>query len=83
MSRDILKHRNAKNFEAHGHDSLDKATVRETLLGAANTLVAVVPEGRELATALTKLEEAMFWAAAGIGRVPLETDGNPQSAAGP
>ncbi len=34
----------------------------------AQELLHVVPEGRELSLALTKLEEAVFWANAGIAR---------------
>lgn len=36
----------------------------------AKKIVAVVPPGREQATALTKLEEVMMWANAGIARNP-------------
>ncbi len=42
--------------------------VREVLRSAARHLSGVVPEGRELSLALTKLEEAMMWANAGIAR---------------
>jgi hypothetical protein len=31
---------------------------------------ALVPDGREKSLALTKIEEAMFWANAGIARQP-------------
>lgn len=41
---------------------------RRTLKDAAATLMDLVPPGRELALAITKLEEAMFWANAGIAR---------------
>ena len=41
---------------------------RDACLEAACKLVDIVPEGRELSLALTKLEEAMFWANAGIAR---------------
>lgn len=34
----------------------------------AKKIVAVVPPGREQATAITKLEEVMMWANAGIAR---------------
>lgn len=36
----------------------------------AKKIAASVPEGREQATAITKLEEAMMWANAGIARKP-------------
>jgi hypothetical protein len=46
----------------------DMSCVRMTLAASALLLNNVVPEGREKALALTKLEEAMFWANAGIAR---------------
>ncbi|KKK88213.1 hypothetical protein LCGC14_2745460 [marine sediment metagenome] len=42
--------------------------VRELLLETAAQLVDIVPDGREQSVAVTKLEEAMFWANAGIAR---------------
>lgn len=42
--------------------------VRAELRGLADYLSTVVPEGREQSLMLTKLEEAMFWANAGIAR---------------
>lgn len=41
---------------------------RERCLELAEWLVATVPPGRELSTAVTKLEEVMMWANAGIAR---------------
>lgn len=43
---------------------------RAIFLQTACELAAVVPAGREQALMLTKLEEAMFWANAGIARQP-------------
>ena len=43
-------------------------TVREICRGAAHSLMAITPEGREQSLMLTKLEEVMFWANAGIAR---------------
>lgn len=34
----------------------------------ASTIIDIVPDGREKSMALTKLEEVMFWANAGIAR---------------
>lgn len=42
--------------------------VRESLLTVANYFDDVLPDGREKALALTKLEEAMFWSNAAIAR---------------
>lgn len=46
--------------------------VRLTLRLAAQDIVDLTPPGREQATALTKIEEAMFWANAAIARQPEE-----------
>lgn len=46
------------------------AQIRRAVLEVSRTVAAVVPEGREQALAFTKLEEAMFWANAGIARAP-------------
>lgn len=43
-------------------------SARKACEGAAHTLVDLCPPGRELACALTKLEEAMFWANAALAR---------------
>lgn len=42
--------------------------VRRLLRESAQVLVEKVPPGRELALALTHLEDAMMWANAGIAR---------------
>lgn len=44
------------------------ATVREHLRQAALVVAELVPPGREQSVAITKLEEVMFWANAGIAR---------------
>lgn len=55
------------------HPATDKtgpehASVRAKLFEVAEFLCELVPDGRELSLALTKLEEAMMWANAGIAR---------------
>lgn len=47
-------------------------TVRMIMLQTAKAVDELVPPGRERSLAVTKLEEAMFWANAGIARVPDE-----------
>jgi hypothetical protein len=42
--------------------------VRHELLSAAETLNAILPDGREKALVVTHLEEAMFWANAALAR---------------
>jgi len=43
-------------------------TVRTMCLNLATNLDEIVPEGREKSLAITKLEEVMMWANAGIAR---------------
>lgn len=42
--------------------------IRDEARQLAHYLITQVPEGRELSTALSKLEEVVFWANAGIAR---------------
>jgi hypothetical protein len=42
--------------------------LRAEFLEVAKVVAYVVPAGREQALALTKLEEALFWANAGVAR---------------
>lgn len=44
--------------------------VRGAGLACARELIRFCPASRELSTAITKLEEAMFWANAAIARAP-------------
>lgn len=46
------------------------ATIRQACLDAAVDIDDLCPEGREKSLAITKLEEAMFWANAAIARDP-------------
>lgn len=48
--------------------------IRESGLNLAGLLVESCPVGRELSTALTKLEEVVMWANAGIARIHLSVD---------
>lgn len=58
-----FSHHQATNARAAIHDEL-----RRECLMLAEYLSDTVPAGRELALALTKLEEVMFWGNAGIAR---------------
>lgn len=44
--------------------------VRGICLSTAGDFDGLLPEGREKALAITKLEEAMFWANAALARQP-------------
>ena len=47
--------------------------VRDRALGFADFINEVLPEGREKSLAVTKVEEAMMWANAGLARQPDES----------
>jgi hypothetical protein len=69
LTYDALAHR----FQFHPADDENTQDahlqVRDTLLEAADKIVQVTgPESREQSLAITKLEEAMFWANAAIAR---------------
>ena len=58
-------------FNYHKPDEQAMAThqaVRDVIREAAVDIDVLVPEGREKSLALTNLEQAMFWANAGIAR---------------
>lgn len=54
------------NLNPHKEDS--SLEIREAALNLAKTIAEHVPEGREKSLALTKAEEATFWANAGVAR---------------
>lgn len=58
-------------FDYHApkqHQPEQYAHIRCRLREIAGDITALCPDCRELSTALTKLEEAMFWANAAIAR---------------
>jgi hypothetical protein len=59
------------NFTYHapkGNQPSQYQALRDNAKDLAYHICAVVPEGREQSLAITKLEEAIFWANAGIAR---------------
>lgn len=63
-----IEHRFAFHAATTEEKRNDHTSVRMALYVAADYVDANVPDGREKALAITKLEEAMFWANAAIAR---------------
>lgn len=63
-----IAHRFAFHAATTEEKRAEHGSVRQILGDAAQDLDARLPDGREKALALTKLEEAMFWANAAIAR---------------
>lgn len=64
-----------RRFSNHpvGEDQIEiMQGIRDLGRALAQEIGRYVPEGREQSTALTKVEEAVFWAVAGVAR-PEET----------
>lgn len=64
----------ANRFRYHAPKSEDRRQAHDDMRTACHTLAEVIdkncPDGREKALAITKAEEAMFWANAAIARQP-------------
>lgn len=71
-SREDLENR----FQFHPANTEQRRGAHESIRSAcfslADYLNVLVPAGRERALAITKIEEAMFWANAGVARQPDE-----------
>ena len=67
MSKDLNN-----RFDFHPATTAEKrdehGSVRQVIKRAAEAVDELVPEGREKSLSITNLEEAMFWANAGIAR---------------
>lgn len=67
----------ANRFDFHPATTQEKrdahTSIRQIVRRAADAINEQVPDGREKATAITKLEEAMFWANAGLARTNEES----------
>lgn len=72
-----------RRFSYHPANTPERREAHERVRAAAkelgHALNALLPAGRDAATAFTKLEESMFWANAALARTP---DGPPAPAAG-
>jgi hypothetical protein len=68
MSMEDIKHR----FKFHAATTQEKRDEHTSIRSLTGELAAVydgfLPDGREKSVAITKLEEAMFWANAAIAR---------------
>lgn len=65
-----VNHRFAFHAATTDEKRFAHASARAACARAAADLVVLCPPGRELSTAITKLEEAMFWANAALAREP-------------
>lgn len=69
--RQSVQDRIENDFAYHAADSVGRCRmdgIRVEAHDLAELIVSLVPEGREQSLALTNLEQAMFWANAGIAR---------------
>ncbi|TFH28660.1 MAG: hypothetical protein E4H00_08385 [Myxococcales bacterium] len=72
ITKDDLQNRFAYHKPPNDEVALRHQSIRDACHTAARTIVIDTPQGREQALAITKLEEAMFWANAAIARKTAE-----------
>jgi hypothetical protein len=68
ISPDDIAHRFAFHAATTQERKDEHTSARQILRRAADELNELVPDGREKSIVVTKLEEAMMWANAGIAR---------------
>jgi hypothetical protein len=68
MSPEDIGHRFAFHAASRQEKRNEHASARQSCWQLADQLNELLPEGREKALAITKLEEVMFWANAAIAR---------------
>lgn len=68
MSPEDIKHRFAFHAASRQEKRDEHTSARQGCLRLADHLNELLPEGREKALAITKLEEVMLWANAAIAR---------------
>jgi hypothetical protein len=68
MNSEDIEHRFAFHAATTAEKKDEHTSVRQNCRRLADTLNEALPEGREKAVVMTKLEEVMFWASAAIAR---------------
>lgn len=75
MSPEDIENRFAFHAATTTEKRDEHTSVRQTCRRLADFLNETLPDGREKSTAVTKLEEVMFWANAAIARHNEQSEG--------